>query len=60
MGLWVWTGEAGTTRYAVRHWSGDWDDPGLTYVARPFNDRPARIILEKVEKALEAEEAPKA
>jgi hypothetical protein len=36
MGLYVWDGEAGTKRYAVRHWNdGQWDDPSVVFVAHP-------------------------
>jgi hypothetical protein len=32
----VWDGESGVPRYDVRLWNdGQWDDPGIVYVARP-------------------------
>jgi hypothetical protein len=36
MGVFVWDGEAGTKRYRVDHWdAGQWDNPGVAFVARP-------------------------
>jgi hypothetical protein len=35
--LWVfvWTGENGERRYAIRHFDGEWATPDLEYVAYP-------------------------
>ena len=35
MGLFLWTGESGERRYAIRHFDGEWATPDLEYVAYP-------------------------
>jgi hypothetical protein len=35
MAVYVWDGEAGTKRYAIKHWDETWDNPGLVHVAHP-------------------------
>jgi hypothetical protein len=35
MAVYVWDGESGTKRYAIRHWDETWDNPGLVHVAHP-------------------------